>query len=144
MTLKVELKPGERIVVGRSVITNGAQRASLAIAGSEPVLRERDIIQEAQADTPAKRIYYAVQLMYLREASNGVEQVCADLMRETGQAAPSMQPILSRMLNNILTGALYKALRDAKALVAHERGILDHASGSSGLPDDRAANRKPA
>src|SRR5690606_24725730 len=66
MTLKVELKPGERIVVGRSLITNGSSRSRLIIEGEEPVLRERDILTPETANTPARRIYLTVQLMYLR------------------------------------------------------------------------------
>ena len=37
MTLKVELKPGERIIVGRSLLTNGQHRSRLIIEGDEPV-----------------------------------------------------------------------------------------------------------
>ena len=42
MALKVELKPGERILIGESVITNGDQRARFLIDGTAPILRERD------------------------------------------------------------------------------------------------------
>ena len=65
MTLKVELKPGERIIVGTAVIRNGATRARFHIEGEAPILREEDILTPATADSPAKKIYLAVQLMYL-------------------------------------------------------------------------------
>ena len=65
MALKVELKPGERFILGTSVITNDDQRTRLYIQGNAPVLREKDILTAETADTPAKRIYLAVQLMYL-------------------------------------------------------------------------------
>ena len=64
MPLKVELKPGERILIGDCVITNADQRTRLIIEGEAPILRERDILNFKTADTPAKRIYLAVQLMY--------------------------------------------------------------------------------
>ncbi|MFL4980399.1 MAG: flagellar biosynthesis repressor FlbT, partial [Xanthobacteraceae bacterium] len=64
MALKVELKPGERILIGQSVITNHDQRARFLIEGNAPILRQKDIMTVDQADTPAKRIYLAVQLMY--------------------------------------------------------------------------------
>src|SRR6185503_6333107 len=64
MALKVELKPNERILIGESVVTNCNQRSSLVIEGASPVLREKDILTAQRADTPAKRIYLAVQLMY--------------------------------------------------------------------------------
>ena len=66
MALKVELKPNERIIIGSCVITNVDQRARLLIEGENtPVLREKDILTPATANTPAKLIYLAVQLMYL-------------------------------------------------------------------------------
>ena len=64
MGLKIELKPGERVMLGDCVITNPDQRTRLLVEGSAPILREKDIMTESRADTPAKRIYLAVQLMY--------------------------------------------------------------------------------
>ena len=53
MALKVELKPGERIIVGDSVITNDNQRTRLFIEGTAPILREKDILTVATANSPA-------------------------------------------------------------------------------------------
>ena len=44
MALKVELKPGERILIGDCVVTNGDQRTRLLIEGAAPILREKDIM----------------------------------------------------------------------------------------------------
>ena len=53
MALKVELKPHEKIIVGSCVITNTDQRAKFLIEGERlPVLREKDILTPATADTP--------------------------------------------------------------------------------------------
>ena len=144
MTLKVELKPGERIVVGRSVITNGQSRTSLLIDGKEPVLRERDILQEEAADTPAKRICYAVQMMYLGGSATTLLPIYTQLTRNALGAAPSMLPIVERMNNCVLTGALYKAFREARNLVAYEKSIFEHAERGSGLREDGANDGKPA
>ena len=65
MALKVELKPGERVIIGDCVVTNADQRTRLIIEGETPILREKDILTAETANTPAKRIYLAVQLMYL-------------------------------------------------------------------------------
>ena len=51
MALKVELKPGERILIGEAVITNADQR-SFADRGHAPILREKDIMTAQTADTP--------------------------------------------------------------------------------------------
>lgn len=144
MTLKVELKPGERIVIGRSVITNGASRTSLLIDGKEPVLRERDILQESDAATPAKRICYAVQMMYLAGTPATLLPIYTELTRDALKAAPSMMAIVERMNNCVLTGQLYKAFREARNLVAYEKSIFEHASRGSGLRADGANDGESA
>ena len=40
MALKIELKPGERFILGNAVITNDDQRTRLFVEGSAPILRE--------------------------------------------------------------------------------------------------------
>src|SRR5271169_2913515 len=80
MSLKVELKPGERILVGDCVITNTNQRTRLLIDGQAPVLREKDILTAKSADTPAKRIYLAVQLMYTTRDPTAHHQVYFELV----------------------------------------------------------------
>jgi flagellar protein FlbT len=75
MALKVELKPGERIIIGESVITNDNQRTRLFIEGDAPILREKDILTPETADTPAKRVYLAVQLMYLSTDLERVKEI---------------------------------------------------------------------
>ena len=65
MALKVEIKFGERIIIGDSLITNDGHRARLLIEGNAPILREKDILLPDDADTPSKKIYLIIQLMYL-------------------------------------------------------------------------------
>ena len=45
MGLKVELKPGERLILGECIVTNGDQRTRLLIDGQVPILREKEIMQ---------------------------------------------------------------------------------------------------
>jgi flagellar protein FlbT len=133
MALKVELKPGERIILGQCVVTNGDQRTRLTIDGQAPILREKDILTPASADTPAKRLYLAVQLMYLSATPAKLVADYTSLARDFLRAAPSSGPILARIDNEILRGRLYKALRAARELVAYEGELLDHARGGRGL-----------
>jgi len=145
MSLKVELKPHERLIVGNCVITNSDQRTRLFIDGKSPILREKDILTPATANSPAKRIYLAVQLMYLDDNIETVRAEYFQLVDDIIHAAPSTIPIVEEINNDILTGALYKALRAAKRLVQYEQELLSHAeSGSLSVPADGAADDKPA
>ena len=129
MTLKVELRPGERIIVGTAVIRNGESRARLHIEGEAPILREKDILTPATADSPAKKIYLAVQLMYLSGDLSAHHQFYFPLVQDFLKAAPSSLPLIAEINNRILAGDLYKALKAVKELIAYEQELIAHATG---------------
>jgi flagellar protein FlbT len=144
MPLKVELKPGERIIVGDCLLTNCEQRTRILIEGTTPVLREKDIMTADQATSPAKRIYLAVQLMYTSRDPRAHHDVYFALMRDIVQAAPSTWAHVESINNQILTGNIYKALKEAKKLVLYEQELLDHAKRGAGLRKRSKANFEPA
>ena len=135
MALKVELKPGERILIGESVITNGAQRARFLIEGQSAVLREKDIITPEQATSPARRIYFAVLLMYTARDPRVHHETYFSLVRDFLQAAPSAAQQIEIINNQILTGDMYKALKSAKQLISYEQELISN-------EDCRASLRK--
>jgi len=129
MPLRVELKPGERVIIGNAVIRNGEQRTRFFIEGEAPILREKDILTVETADTPAKRIYLAVQIMYLNGDIQGHNEVYFPLVRDFLNAAPSAMPIIAEVNNHLLTGEFYKALKEAKKLIVFEEEAISHVSG---------------
>lgn len=134
MALKVELKPQERIIIGACVITNTDQRARLLIEGDRvPILREKDIMTPERADTPAKLVYLAVQLMYLSPDPMANHPTYFSLVRDLLLTAPSAWPFIEAINNSILTGELYLALKEARKLIAHEATLLEAArAGDAG------------
>jgi flagellar protein FlbT len=144
MGLKVELKPGERVIIGDCVITNADQRTRLLIDGTAPILREKDIMTAKAADTPAKRVYLAVQLMYTSHDASLHHETYFSLVRDLIRAAPSTTPHVNKINDHILTGEMYKALKDAKSLIAYEQELLGHATRNENLQSGRKANRRSA
>lgn len=126
MALKVELKPGERFILGDSVITNDDQRTRLFIEGDSPILREKDILRAADADTPCKRVYLLVQMMYLAADPRSHHDLYFEIVKDVMQAAPSTAPLFEAINSKILTGEMYKALKEARKLIEYERGLLDN------------------
>ena len=137
MALKVELKPGERVIIGSALITNDDQRTRLTIEGDEPILRERDILLAREADTPCKKIYVAVQMMYLAGDPSKHQDLYLELVRDVLQAAPSTRTFVEEINNQILTGSLYKALKHARKLISYEEGLLPNAGQSSSVRQHR-------
>ena len=144
MALKVELKPGERIIIGECVVTNADQRTRLVIQGSAPILREKDIMTLERADTPAKHIYLAIQLMYTSRDPRTHHDIYFALLRDIVQAAPSTWPLIEIINDKILTGDLYKALKEAKKLIAYEQELIGNARRSQSLQRGSAPDRKSA
>jgi flagellar protein FlbT len=144
MALKVELKPNERIIVGNAVIRNGEQRTRFFIEGDAPILREKDILTPATANSPARKVYLAVQLMYLQNDLSTHNEIYFPLVRDFLSAAPSAMPLIAEINNSILSGDLYKALKSAKKLVAYEQELIDHALRGERVLESRPGHAVPA
>lgn len=144
MALKVELKPGERIIIGDCVITNDNQRTRLFIEGDAPILREKDVLKPKTATTGARRIYLAVQLMYLARDYQKYWVEYQILKTDFLTAAPSALPIIEDIEKEMLTGNLYKAIKAAKTLIEFEEGLLGHAQRDLGLRQDGTEDGEPA
>ena len=126
MALRIELKPGERILIGDCVITNSNQRTRFLVDGRAAILREKDIMTARQADTPAKRVYLAVQLMYIAPDPRVHHETYFALVRDFVAAAPSAWPQIENINNQILSGDLYKALKTTRKLIRFEQELLSH------------------
>ena len=124
MALKIELKPFERIIVGESLITNSDQRARFIIEGNAPILREKDILTGETANTPVKRIYLCVQMMYLENDIAKYQELYFDFVKDLLSAAPSYRKQIESASNHILSGSFYKALKDIKRLMNREATLL--------------------
>jgi flagellar protein FlbT len=123
MPLRVELKPFERIVIGDSVIVNSNTRARFIVEGDVPILRERDTVTAETADTPAKRLYLCVQTMYLKNDAIRYRAPYLTCMNELRRAIPDAAGQTEAVDRHVTEGALYKALKEIRALIERE----DHA-----------------
>lgn len=124
MALVLDLKPGERVIIGETLITNDRQRTRLHIEGSAPILREKDIIRPEEADTPCKTLYLTLQYMYVDRDPSRFHDGYFALARQIQDAAPSTAPLLLDINQNIIGGSYYKALKEAKRLIKYEAELI--------------------
>ena len=87
------------------------------IDGKVPILRKKDIMSLSRANSLAKRIYLAIQLMYTAKRPEDHHVLYFRLVRDIVRAAPSTRPFIDRINNRILTGELYKALKETRKLI---------------------------
>lgn len=127
MALIIDLKPSEIIIIGTALVTNDAARATrLHIEGNAPILREKDIMREKDADTPCKKIYLAIQLMYLAAEPQSLHQTYFDMVHDIQKAAPSTALFFAKINDHLLKDEYYKALKEARNLMDHEKELMTH------------------
>jgi flagellar biosynthesis repressor protein FlbT len=124
MALKVELKPFERIIIGKSVVTNSDSRAKFLIDGKAPILREKDILTAETANTPVKRLYLCIQMMYLEDDIPKYQDLYMDFVKDLLQAVPRFRPSIETASKLILAGSLYNSLKEIQKLIEQEAELL--------------------
>ena len=131
MPLTINLKPGEKLIVNGVVLQNAHHAAKLVVHNEAALLREKDIIAEEAANTPARRIYFAIQCQYLFPAkADHYLPLIHRFLREFGEAAPSTLPLVQKAEEDVAAGHLYHALKTAKQLIAREQEILHGCTGT--------------
>jgi len=125
MALKIRLRPKERVIIGGAVVTNGNNNSNLVIDNNIPILREKDIMNEEDANTPCRRIYFVIQLMYVNEKNlQDHYNTYWELVRDVVDAAPSTIHYIDQMNQYILSGQHYKALKTARQLIDYEEEVV--------------------
>ncbi len=135
MPLKLSLKPGERFVLNGAVVENGDRRATLILQNKASVLREKDIMQEHEADTPAKRIYFPVMMMYLSSSSDdGLYDAFVMRMTEFMNVIknPEVLNHCVAVSREVMGGEYYKALLKCRKLITYEKELMEGGSEGAG------------
>ena len=127
MPLKLTLKPNEKILIGGAVITNAGPKAELIVQNPVPVLRDRDIITEDEADTFVKKIYYVILNMYVDPKNErSYHDIYFKLVKDLFNACPD-QVVLALVMEisqKILEGSHYQALKACKKLLTFEAELM--------------------
>jgi len=127
MALKLTLKPNEKMIIGGAVITNGNSKSNLIVENKVPILREKDILSADDASTPGRRIYFAIQLMYIDEENLVVHHnTYWELVKDFLGAAPSQLAVIDKMSEKILQRQYYRALKLCRDLIGYEEDITKH------------------
>ncbi len=140
MPLKLSLKPGEKFVLNGAVVQNGDRRSALLLQNKASVLREKDIMQIEEANSPSRRIYFPVMMMYLEQAE--VSEYNDEFVNRLSDFMGAVRnpDVLNDCVNIsrfVMIKEYYKALVLCRKLIEYEDERLGHVS--SGLPAGRAA-----
>ncbi len=125
MPLKLTVGKGEKLIVNGAVIRNDGEGTSLLFENQAHILRQKDILTQETANTPASRIYLALQCAYLfPENSKAHIEDFRNLLAEYLEAAPSARPIGDEVLGLVDGAQLYNGLKHCCRLLEHESEVL--------------------
>ncbi|MBM3570445.1 MAG: flagellar biosynthesis repressor FlbT [Alphaproteobacteria bacterium] len=136
MALKISLKPGEKFVINGAVIQNGERRTNLVLHNKASILREKDILLPENAQTPVRRIYFAIMMMYLDpDAEKAYHQEFVRRVAEFINAIrnPAILTDCITIIDNVYSRDFYGALLTCKKLLPYEQERLDFAARHAAL-----------
>lgn len=130
MPLKIELKPGERAVLNGVVIEGASDgRTEFVILNRATIMRERHIIKEEDANTPVKRLYLALQMLYIEPAQRETykpmfERYAKDL--ENTLTLPTLKFALEQIVHCTENEEFYEALKICRAMMETEERLFTY------------------
>lgn len=124
--LKIILKDGEKMVVNGAVLRAGG-RTTLWLENEASVLRGREVMRPEEADTPARRLYFACMMAYLDPERldsyrADILGLLADLM--SAIETPQAKVRCAAFAREVAMGNYYRALAECRQLIGHEAALL--------------------
>lgn len=124
MPLRLNIKPHETIYINGAIISNGDRATDLILHNHCRMLRESEMISDAEADTPCKQILVLLQQIHLKEnpfdEMNELSRQSIDLLERMPDAGPYLLAIQQALGEK----ETYTALKKGKNLVAYEAKTL--------------------
>ena len=129
MPLTINLKPREKLILNGVVIENSGPMAKILIHTNAALLREKDVLPEEKATTPARRIYFAIQCQYLFTGKADMFLASLDgQLKDYERAQPESSSMLGEIRRLIAEDQFYRALKATKLLIQHEEEAAASAS----------------
>jgi flagellar biosynthesis repressor protein FlbT len=128
MPLKLKLAAHERLIVNGAVMVNGGCRTTLIIRNFAHIMREKDVLQEEDANTPTRRLYFILQAMLMQPPPSEPLQASYRLAHGQLTAAyelPDNLAILTDVDRMVELGDFYKAMMKLHPLIAYEAELLN-------------------
>jgi flagellar biosynthesis repressor protein FlbT len=132
MPLRLTIKPQERLIVNGAILRNGgSHNISLIVETLCQLLRESELINESEADTPCKKICLTLQVLHLSEDPTDVTNLFFAQAVEVMRILPSSAPFLLEIQEHLAAGQTYAAIKVGRQLMYHERDQLSDREGTN-------------
>jgi flagellar biosynthesis repressor protein FlbT len=118
MSLRIELRPGEEIIINGALLVAEKRRVNLRLLKGAQFLRGRDFMREEDANTPIKRIYYTVMQLCLNSEDPKLQPRLHDLIAEhmASHRRRDIHEMCESVKRDVAAGRYYQALKTCKRL----------------------------
>jgi flagellar protein FlbT len=136
--LVLELRQGEMMIVNGAPI-RFRTKSRIELTGRARFLFGKQIMAPDECDTPARRIYFALQSAYIGEEPDRPRSLAAarELIAAFRAASTSVmaREILDRVLSHAEADDCYQALKLTRRIIRHEDSVLGRDDGAeAGAP----------
>lgn len=134
MPLKIDLKPGEKMILNGAVLTAGKGGVALVLENKATILRGKDILKPEEVNTPARHIYFNVMLMYIDPENKEQHRLpYRERMLELANATthPELNVLLREIGEIVANDDLYNGLRKCRELMDVEDKVLNFSKAGS-------------
>lgn len=122
MTLRISLKDGEKVVVNGAVLC-AVGRTQLTVENNVAIMRGRDVMSPEEANTPAKRLYFACMMAYIDQGDLARHQdAIVERVRDLMDAlqSPDARAVCIAFAQKVAVSDFYRALADCRWLINYE------------------------
>lgn len=125
MPLLIDFKSGDKIIINGAVIENNGAASKLLIHNRAAILRGREVLSEEEVQTPASRVYFALQCAYMfADKKDDYLKLFRNFLNDYLDACSSARPIAEKILIQVENGHYYKGLKATQDLIRHESDLL--------------------
>jgi flagellar biosynthesis repressor protein FlbT len=132
--LVLELRPGEVMIINGAPI-RFRTKSRIELTAMARFLFGKQIMPPDQADTPARRIYFALQTAYIgaEDERSGGFAAARELIVAFKEATTSALAceILDRALASAEAEDFYQALKLTRRIIRHEDAVMGRTSGTA-------------
>ena len=133
MALRISLRDGEKMIVNGAVLRS-VGRTDISIENNAAILRGRDLMTPEEANTPARRLYFACMMAYVDQGEivshqDDIVRLVSELMEAL--QSPEAKSVCISFAQKVATGQFYKALGDCRWLINYEAEAFARADAAA-------------
>lgn len=125
--LVLEFRAGDKMLVNGAAL-QFQTRASVVLSNRVRFLFGKQILAPNDANTPARRLYFAIQAAYICEDVERPQflDLARDLAAEYAEAStvPAVQRLIGKAIEELEEGKCWEAMRRVRELFPHDDAML--------------------